>query len=372
MDKISFHLYGERGVVNAMLQDIYQGRGNHQQKLNAFFRAISLQNNQALPWAAGVRDCQWLIEPSFAQFGNPDFIASFWSGDKKYALFFEAKLKSCQFSSLEIREDMDQSSYKGQSSKLNVQLALRYRFVQAYLNNPQGSITERELTRGEKPLDGVLRKLDKSIVLETARSFFKDVSDFYYIALTNDKASTKAKDIDNSFLPPLPKADRSRMHEHFGLLTYSSLQSAGAVHYQKGHFGVACRMMGLIRPDDVKCIQGGNLQPKPLVETIDESVVKAFRDQEGLSFVAMPGSLSARAMNKVVMKLISDPRRPDKLMLGLREISHVNLELEKDIDPEPIEYFINGIPFIFYSFGLNQKEQVIKLAQEYMASFKQE
>jgi len=128
MKGMDIQFYGERGIVNGILLDI----GNDKEKLNNFFQAIKLFGTKELPWENGVDSCKWMVEPSFAQFGDPDLIAVIESGGETYAFFIEAKLKDYVSSCMSLQREDGIDNLKGQSSKLNVQLSFRYRFVQAF------------------------------------------------------------------------------------------------------------------------------------------------------------------------------------------------------------------------------------------------
>ena len=84
MNNVDISFYGERGVINGIILDIK----NDIDKTKEFFNSIQLLGTDNLPWRSGLENCAWLIEPSFAQFGNPDFIAVFESVGKKFGLFF--------------------------------------------------------------------------------------------------------------------------------------------------------------------------------------------------------------------------------------------------------------------------------------------
>ena len=144
MENMDIQFYGERGIVNGILLDI----GSDKEKLNNFFQAIKLFGTEELPWKNGVDSCKWMVEPSFAQFGDPDLIAVIESNRETYALFIEAKLKDYVSSCMSLQREDGIDNLKGQSSKLNVQLSFRYRFVQAFIKAQEDAsklIIERDV-----------------------------------------------------------------------------------------------------------------------------------------------------------------------------------------------------------------------------------
>lgn len=82
-------------------------------------------------------------------------------------------------------------TYINNSKKVNVQLSLLYRFVQAYKNNPLdvydiNSIIVEEHEVSLTYNDSMERKLENWIMMDYWNENFQDAKDYYYIAITND------------------------------------------------------------------------------------------------------------------------------------------------------------------------------------------
>lgn len=374
MKPMDFQFYGERGIINGMLLDMYRDKSKVQERLNKFFSAIRLLDGSKPPWKEDIADCKWMMEPSLAQFGDPDFIARFKSGGTTYAVFFEGKLKDYTRSSLSISDEMTEKSYKGQSSKLNVQLALRYRFIRAY----QASHTDKDLfmpiiERDHHYPDGRKRKLDKPTVLQSIRSFLNEVEEFYFIGLTNDLSLEESWTIDKAYWPPLEQHEIDKNINHFGLLTYSDLKRLKVIRDQNSHFSAARIMMNMNWPTipskkgdaaattliNRSKIEDWNNELKSLAKDI-------FKSEPRLSFKEYAGSYSISVRGFTEMKLMKDPnpKKTNHLMLGLREAAGISRYHTQGI--KPVEYVINGVNFYFFSFNRKQKEGIIDLALLYL------
>lgn len=380
MSDVNIHFYGERGVINGIILDIQ----NNKAKIDRFFNAIRLLGTDKLPWASGVKNCSWLVEPSFAQFGNPDCIAVFESAGKKYALFFEVKLKDYESSSISIGPEMIQKTikskeaYKGQSSKLNVQLSFRYRFVRAFeLHRQSQTPLPSIIEKNDDYPDGFQRKLDKPIVLEFISEFLKGVDEFYFIALTNDEpAQMSIQKMESSFSPPLFENNTDHFiqnKKHFGLLTYGDLLDSNVISEKAGFFGTASKMMNLSPPGRIKSIPATKSNVKAINGTKftewgkRREWAKPITEDKRLHFVELEGSYSSKAKGKVVMKLMAAPEDISKLMIGLIDNGRINEANTKGIIP--VKYSIMGKEFLFYSFAEEQIDAIHEHALLYVDSF---
>lgn len=397
MSETNIQFYGERGIVNGILLDIYSDSNKQQEKLNKFFNSIRLFGDQTTspraereqttpPWSEGVDECKWLVEPSFAHFGDPDLIAVFQSkkDGKKYAVFFEAKLKNYIASCLPLNKEDGVVNLKGKSSKLNVQLSLRYRFTKAFANWRGDSACLYAIMESEHGYPDLFRrKLEKTTVLQEIKAFLSDVKAFYFVALTNDAPNVRLDGIPKDYAPPLMENGIELLDKEkklFGLLTYGALEDAGVINSNEGYFGAAAKMMGLSLE-----------QPAPVAEA-DESIRKEFdsitgtpfREWEereiwadrftrdsGLRFSKLAGSYSMTIAKQVVMKLMLDPEKgSQKLVLGLLDNGRFPFNQEGGIRPK--QYDVNGRTFFFYAFEENQSDAVKQLALDYLSSMQDE
>ena len=65
--------YGERGILNGILMDIYRNRESCK-KVNTFFGAIKILNRKEVP-QKHITSRKSLVEPELSEFGAPDLIA---------------------------------------------------------------------------------------------------------------------------------------------------------------------------------------------------------------------------------------------------------------------------------------------------------
>ena len=403
MMNVDMHFYGERGIVNGILLDI----GKDQKKLNGFFQAIKLFGTDDLPWKDGIDSCQWVIEPNFAEFGNPDLIAIIQSSGRKYALFIEAKLLSYADSCFPLPAPFDATQLAGKSSLLNVQLALRYRFTQAFQSRNTADAGVLPIIEEDGSYaDGQLlpRKLKKPSVLKLIDETLSNVQEYYFIALTNDQLE------DDSPLTPfevhypplyLKETQRNRYVDDdlascFGLLTYQSLMAREVVDARTGFFGRAWHVMGMdpkksnlsIAPTDMneKVMKTEKQQlSAPQIGSID---IKAwgteckrraswFAQDERLKLQDVAGSYSAKAPEgRVVMKLMLDTRegQSDQLILGLYNNKRIRMNLVKDL-----QTFVGTVgggahrkEFVFFPFDIHNDDlcaRIKEMALLYMDSW---
>lgn len=402
----NIHFYGERGIVNAIILDIYQKRNKVKDSLNRFFGEIKLMDRSVPPWKDKVKSCQWLMEPCLAEFGNPDFIAVIETeSNQSYALFFEAKRDPYEKSSLRISADMlvlDEETakkYVGQASKLNVQLALRYRFIEAYLREPTAEKIEE--ADASNP-DGRRRRLHKPIVTTTIKEMFsevKEINQFYFIGMTNDPSKALPwGDIKKEYYPPI-----TTIEEHsgrFGLLTYSDLEKNGVISRKitrktdgvdskarKTCYASAVRMMNLNLPGTLKPKKATSKQVKrlnsinfenwsPTQLNLDQEFLKDDLKEYFKSPNKLAGSYSGLIDGKVELKLMAnpDPDNTEQLWLGFREEDGIDTELTKKLfgQKKPTKFTVNNTEFFFYPVSESNVDQLRDLAFLYIdARFKQ-
>lgn len=407
MKDIDIQFYGERGIVNGILLDIYQD-DNPKDKLDKFFGAIKLVGAKKLPWK-GIDSCKWMVEPSFAQFGDPDLIAVIESNRETYALFIEAKLKDYVSSCMSLQREDGIDNLKGQSSKLNVQLSFRYRFVQALKETPKDAskiIIERH--GGEYP-DRQQRKLQKEPVVDSISSFLEGVEkkNIYFIALTNDVSPKKGlKEMEDDYCPPLTLTLKNgtcnefvNNKSNFGILTYRELVANDVVKYDEkekeglGFFHKACKMMGVVpvantsrshEKNDSSHSQTDSPSNVDRINSIKikkwdkdlKTLAKDFTDSKDLQFRfnTLSGSYSLKVGNEVIMKLMQyQPLKcADKqLMLGLLDSSVFNAKKWKGKEGQALS--VGGGEhrkiFYFYPVKRDKLNEMIKLANKYYKSW---
>jgi len=121
---MSIILYGERGLVNSIVLEI----SDDINLIRKVLGAVKLGNDSVFDWLNDITEVDFWIEPSFGQFGDPDLILiCTCTGNEKYIIFFEAKTANYIDSAMPLTEKY----FPGINSRINAQLTLKYRFVQA-------------------------------------------------------------------------------------------------------------------------------------------------------------------------------------------------------------------------------------------------
>lgn len=130
--------YSERGLIHAMVR-MFQARPSLVENvLNAIVWVNGEKRRFSFPEDVEV---DMLVEPGFAQFGNPDLLLAVkQSGEDPLLFFIEAKVAEYGKSAKPNREGIRGS--KGFNSSINGQLSLRYRLAQALTVHKEGSLEE--------------------------------------------------------------------------------------------------------------------------------------------------------------------------------------------------------------------------------------
>lgn len=259
-DSIIF--YGERGLVNGIVLDMQ----NNVEALKKFLQSIHFCGGTIPAWTDKVRSVSYFIEPSFAEFGNPDLMILCDCSDEKHLIFIEAKVSSYIENSIDIEsikeyidnyKDPNQSKsssvFIGINSKINSQLTLRYRLSRVLKTRKRGSaliedsIWQKYFTNS---LDFVFhpRRMMKNLNIKLCDDYFMDITDFWFVALTADEPN--AKPYDNMSTRPYVLNSNGVSHweeinGHFGFVSYRDLNNIfsengyyqQAKHYSEVKFG---------------------------------------------------------------------------------------------------------------------------------------
>lgn len=361
------------------------------------------------PWKGDIRNCKWMVEPHFAEFGSPDLIAVFDSNKIRYAVFIEAKLLSYNDSCLSLPQDMDFYTISGHSSKINVQLSFRYRFSEALkVALEPGSMNKSIIETSHEYLDEKMRKLNKHQVLRFIADFFENVQEYYFVALTNDRSDELLPEIiKEENLPTLVDKSGKKVYDtsllgRFGLLTYDELVNKHIVNMKDGFFGPAISMTGVnlfdqpadklttsIRLEADKAFKDAvdnqeesqkeaqgielNITGRKFQEWNDrERWADSFASNEQLQLVKLDGSyskslLDAQGKKTVVMKLMIHPDYPDQLLLGLYDNKRIQHDQVENL--KPFWGTVNKKRFYFFPFTENQSIKMQQLAIAYMESW---
>jgi hypothetical protein len=224
-------LYGERGLVNAVILEIK----DNPDLIKKVLGSVKLGDGKCFTWLETLERVDFWIEPSFGQFGNPDLIAiCYCKNGFKNVIFFEAKTVTYEDSAVPLAGPY----IPGINSRINAQLTLKHRFVQALIRTgfQQGFIGEGEnashayarLSTDSKP--PVPRILKNEYVVSTCRKMQANCKDFYFVALTNDLPGMNFGSVESKHLP-LPVLFDDQGHDiwstekdRFGFLTFTDLE----------------------------------------------------------------------------------------------------------------------------------------------------
>ncbi len=224
-------LYGERGLVYAVILEIK----DNLDLIKKVLGSVILGDGKSFTWLETLERVDFWIEPSFGQFGNPDLIAiCYCKNDFKNVVFFEAKTVTYEDSAVPLAG----SFIPGINSRINAQLTLKHRFVQALIRkgSQQGIIEEgknasqayaRLSTDSKQPVPRILKN---QYIVSTCRKMQANCKDFYFVALTNDLPGMNFGSVESKHLP-LPVLFDDQGHDiwstekdRFGFLTFADLE----------------------------------------------------------------------------------------------------------------------------------------------------
>ncbi len=258
--------YGERGILNSIVLDTKGDIAKQKQ----FLRTIVLADKSKLGWVDDVEMVKYFVEPHFDRFGKVDLIMkAITKNNDKYVLFFETKFNSYEYSAINMTqlEEMDNEyfpkSYRNNSSKVNIQLAVLYRFIQAYKNTLLeedeciNNIIDESSEVGSIYNDDMKRSLENWNMLDYWNKNFRDVKEYYFIALTNDsKQIIEAKNLGSRYfpfnrqeiLPPIGKKQWEIDKNKFGITTYETLEDKNVISREAGYYKDSCELMMFYPP----------------------------------------------------------------------------------------------------------------------------
>lgn len=226
---MSILLYGERGLVNAVVLEI----SDNIQLIKQVLGAVKLGDGRGFTWIDDIVGVDFWIEPSFGQFGNPDLITiCHCNENQKYVIFFEAKIVAYEDSAMSLTKKY----FPGINSCINAQLTLKYRFVKALQQDPKGVIIEEspnmthayaQLHTDDKQKDH--RKLANDYIVSFCRKIQTDCKEAYFVALTADQEDVNIANFGPDLIPAVFDYHAINIWEQekgkFGLLTFSQLAS---------------------------------------------------------------------------------------------------------------------------------------------------
>lgn len=354
--------YGERGIVNGIILDIKDDL----EKQKKFLKAIKLADKSSLDWIDDAAQFHWFIEPSLSQFGNPDIILTVETNAKiKYAFFIEAKIIGYDSSSCPLDSKLTLDKYdNGVASKLNVQLAFKYRFVEAMFACKNLSEKIKHIKESEESAkqynDEKQRSLSLIPLCEHLNTLFEgiDKDNIYYIALTNDKNSSepfknedtrrvvqvhseRGKDSSEPFknedtLPPITRPNWEKNKNKFGFLTYKSLESMEVIYRQSGFYKAPADFMFGIPASDHMEFMGEQVLTSTKFETWSDDqkdlakkakevigdTIDNLNPETPIKPIDNKGSYSYEYKGEIILKILTYKNQKEKIVIGLRADQH--------------------------------------------------
>ena len=208
--------YSERGMVNAICQSIYQ------YKTAGFHFIQKIKDVEGKPLfkkelLKNIKSIQLFNEFSFGEFGDPDLILKINYKDIKNKsvesklIFIEAKVGTYEKSA---KWDCLKDTYENNASRINYQLRLKKRFVDALISTPKNET----IIIGKSVMNDGERRLKKEYLVQYIREtiFDKVDNDIYYVAMTNDKNNP----LKNN--PNLPFEKEEKEFKYLLYITYNS------------------------------------------------------------------------------------------------------------------------------------------------------
>jgi hypothetical protein len=260
-------LYGERGIINGLLLELFKTDDGVLKFLHSIKEMVT-DENILIP--DKVLKVVVFNEISLSQFGDTDLIVVAESIDsKKHIFFIEAKIKPYEYTSIHIdkinkKEDM--------TSKLNLQLGLKYRFAKAleYYINKNSPKKKHRIFHNDMKEQSIFienekgfwydinfyssykngRKINKEEIVDLIENYFIGDNIYYFVALCT---TIPIRESFQNYVPLISKKKEDNYNEyetiikekyHFCYLTYDCLFDKGLIDYndENTHFGQAWKL----------------------------------------------------------------------------------------------------------------------------------
>lgn len=315
---MSMTFYGERGLVNSIILDM----GTDIEKKKKFLKTIKFSDNYEPTWIADTVKVDFIFEPSLSQFGNPSLIII--AEEKflqRHVIFVEARICSYNDASEKLNVSLLPNSYKGVANKLNIKLALMYRFAKAYNSMKEDSVVE-VTNAASKQYHDVARTLKKPSMIKLCIEHFGYNPDFLFVALTNDPMDVIPFK-NKKFLPAIGVTSWHTERKSFGLISYAMLEDKNIVDKTKGYYHVAKRNflhlpaeIGTTRNDpSVKTIVMDQWNPT-LKLNLEEFILSLSDKLTTGKIIIFNGSYSVKSDDgRTLVKLFADK---EKMYIALR------------------------------------------------------
>lgn len=221
--------YSERGMVNAIVYSLYK----YDRAFFHFLKAIRDVNGKLVEdfkkiKCSGIKKYTIYNELSLGQFGDPDLMIRVDFKDEvnkdPIFLFIEAKVGT-YINSVKnhyITEGYDKNN---NASRINFQLNLKKRFVDAYLSTPKDSdsIVEKREIKNDKQ-----RKIEKNSIVKQVMKIMEGITEdnIYYISMTSDRPDRpNPYDCENKdIMPFINFKNEDELNKHLGYITYEDIE----------------------------------------------------------------------------------------------------------------------------------------------------
>lgn len=257
--------YGERGILNSVILDM-QGDISKQKQ---FLRSIVLADKSRLEWIDDICTVKYFVEPYFDDFGRPDLIIEVTTlNDEKYILFVDVKIDTYKNMALKMDQLENKNneylpaSYNENCEKINVKLAILYRFIQAcrynlYEDNFTNNIISETGDISTSYNDNKVRKLENWMMIDYWNENYKNAKEYYFVVLTNDtKEIMEPRNLNSelfpfnnkSIMPPIGEENWQVDKNKFGLITYDTLIEKKVISKECGCFKDTSNLISLRTP----------------------------------------------------------------------------------------------------------------------------
>lgn len=238
--------YGERGIVNAILLDI----GQDTEKLAKLLNSIKYSSGAEMIFEhQDIKGATYLLEGTFGEFGAPDLMIRV-DSEKHDTVFFiiEAKVKEFEKECAEKENESycftGKSASRNNASLINIQLALRARFMKEWkrkINEDSKSVEEKSHNEadGNKYKKG--RALKDVYALKLLKDFFGDAVKYpensgipynvYYVSLTTNYDVNQSKQAFEGLLCE----DNDDFINHTGFLSYKIFEEKMFPHFSQAN-----------------------------------------------------------------------------------------------------------------------------------------
>ena len=346
--------YSERGLINCLVLDIKDDII----KLREFLKCIKLGMNEDTPdWVDKVQSSNWYVEFSASEFGNPDLIADLNCDDGHRIIFFEAKMTSYEKAATEI--DINQpfnpekdGIYKGKTSTINAQLALRYRLAKTMFDlknhRPNQDFSKLIETGIEEPIEVAIRyhdmfkfirksqtgrRIHNSLTIDVFNKLMHHAKEYYVVAMTfEDPGYSVFKSLythNPKLLPPIGIDEWNAGNHSFGIFNFNEFKTAinpsQYIHISgsRNYINLTMNTGTEIIPDTIEIEESSEIYEDVILSQTPQNIQTLYEEWEdklstlfGKKYKPYVASSSILKNGRTIIKLII---QNNSLYLGFRD-----------------------------------------------------